>query len=179
MLCRKQPRFLADKPVQIQHLLEIRLAPAQWNRLKLRAWQGRRTYSTIVRFCVFRLVRLPGLHWTARFRRAETAVAAGLAEAQEMRRHMLCLYGADEKLIRLAAMELGLTMTALVRLALQLFLPTLAMEKHSQRPVARFDFTWQAIRITEQVQVFAVNGGGRPFYRHITFENFDPGSYWL
>lgn len=95
-----------------------------------------------------------------------------------MHRHMLCLYGADEKLIRLAAMELGLTMTALVRLALQLFLPFLAMEKHSWGRVSRGDLTWQGIRITKEVQVFAVNGGGRPFYRHLTFENFDPDTYW-
>lgn len=90
----------------------------------------------------------------------------------------MCLYGEDEKIIRLAAMELGLTISAFVRLALELYLPCLAMEKHSQMRVSDAELTWEGIRIIENVQIFAVNGGSRPFYRNLSCTHFDPSGYW-
>jgi hypothetical protein len=39
----------------------------------------------------------------------------------------MCLYGDDEKLIRVAAMDLGITMSAFIRLALELYLYLLAI----------------------------------------------------
>ena len=40
-------------------------------------------------------------------------------------RHQLCLYGADEKRLRLAALEIQVSVSALIRLALKLYLPRL------------------------------------------------------
>lgn len=77
-----------------------------------------------------------------------------------MHRHMMCLYGDDEKIIRLAAMELGLTISAFVRLAIELYLQTLAMVKHNPYAVSHDDLTWEGVRFTESIQIFAVNGGG-------------------
>lgn len=96
----------------------------------------------------------------------------------QLHRHILCLYGEDEKLIRLAAMELGLTMTAFVRLALELYLSTLAMEKQSQRLVTDKELTWEGIRLIEAIQIFAVNAGNRPFSRNLTCLRFEIDSYW-
>lgn len=75
-------------------------------------------------------------------------------------------------------MELGLTMTAFVRLALELYLSRLAMEKHSKPTVTDADLTWEGIRITESIQIFAVNAETRPFYRNLSCTYFDPAGYW-
>lgn len=178
MQCRAQPRLLARKSLLISDLLEIRLAPLQWNRIKIAACQRRRTYSTITRYCVLRLATKCSLRWTARLQKTTVAVRAGLAAAQETHRHMMCLYGDDVKIIRVAAMELGLTITAFVRLAIELFLLTPAMEKHSPWVVSNQKLTWEGIRLTDSVQIFAVNGGDRPFYRHLTCIPFAIESYW-
>ncbi len=91
---------------------------------------------------------------------------------------MMCLYGDDEKLIRLAALDLGITMTAFIRLAIELYLPALAMEKRSRRPITDTDLTWEGIRFTENVQIFAINGGSWPLARDLTCQRFDTDSYW-
>lgn len=178
MKCRKQPRFLEDKAVQISNLLEVRLAPYQWNRIKLCAWRRRRTYSTITRYCVLRLARKCSLRWTMKLQTATESVREGLNIAQDMHRHMMCLYGDDEKLIRLAAMDLGLTMAAFIRLAIELYLPALAMEKRSNRVITDTDLTWEGIRFTETVQIFAVNGGPWPFARDMSCHRYAADSYW-
>jgi hypothetical protein len=178
MKCHRQPRFLENKPVQITHLLEVRLAPVHWNRIKILVWQRRRTYSTITRYCVLRLARKCSLRWTPKLGAATQRVKEGLDIALDMHRHVMCLYGEDEKLIRLAAMELGLTMTAFVRLALELYLDALAMVKRNQRPITNDDLTWEGIRLTETIQIFAANGGGWPFSRDLSCMRFDIDTYW-
>ncbi|MDH4199833.1 MAG: hypothetical protein OEV66_05555, partial [Spirochaetia bacterium] len=52
-------------------------------------------------------------------------VKAREKSAQQYHRHIMCLYGDDEKLIRLAAMRLGITVSHLIRMALYWFLPKL------------------------------------------------------
>jgi hypothetical protein len=90
----------------------------------------------------------------------------------------MCLYGDDEKIIRLAAMDLGLTITAFVRLAIELYLQTLVMEKRSTRLVSNAHLTLEGIRFIENIQIFAVNSGSRPFYRNLNCECFTCESYW-
>lgn len=174
----RQPRFLQDKPVRISHVLEIRLAPTHWNRIKLEAWRRRRTYSTISRYAVLRLARKCSLRWTPQLQHAVADVRQGISIAQDMHRHMICLYGDDEKLIRLAAMELGLTISAFVRLALERYLPLLAMEKHSHWRVTDKDLTWDGIRLIENIQIFALNAGSRPALRDLSCIRFEIDSYW-
>ncbi len=178
MKCRKQPKFLEDKSVHITSLLEVRLAPIHWNRIKLCAWRRGRTYSTITRYCVLTLARKCALQWTPKLRTASTSVRVGLDMAQNMHRHMMCLYGEDEKLIRLAAMDLGITLTAFVRLAIELYLPFLAMEKRSRRTINDADLTWEGIRFIESMQIFGVNGGPWPVARDLSCHRFDIDSYW-
>ena len=75
-------------------------------------------------------------------------------------------------------MDLGITMTAFVRLAIELYLPALAMEKRSPRPITDVDLTWEGIRFTETVQIFAVNSGPWPLARDLSCQRFDISSYW-
>ncbi|GAB4427146.1 MAG: hypothetical protein OHK0011_08960 [Turneriella sp.] len=178
MQCKKQPRFLSESPVKIKSVLEIRLAPAQWNRIKIAAWQRHRTYSTITRYCVLRLARKCSIRWTPRLEEAQRGVRQGLQIARDIHRHMLCLYGDDEKLIRLAAMDLGITMSAFVRIAIEMYLPTLAMEKRSRHFVTNATLTAEGIRFIESIQIFAENGGPWPFFRTLTCLPFAIESYW-
>ncbi len=178
MKCKSQPRFLENCQVHITNVLEIRLAPIHWNRIKIAAWQRNRTYSTITRYCVLRLARKCSLRWTPKLQAATQGVQRGLRIAKDMHRHMMCLYGDDEKIIRLAAMDLGLTLTAFVRLALELYLSAFAMEKRNRRPISNLTLTSEGIRFTEEVQIFAENGGGWPYARNLTCIKFPIESYW-
>jgi hypothetical protein len=178
MICRKQPAFLAGKPVKITHVLEIRLAIGQWNQIRQLASRRRRTFSTITRYCVLRLARKCALRWTPRLRTALEQVRAELRREPRQHRHMLCLYGEDEKLVRLAALDLGLTLTAFVRLALARYLGVLAMEKHSRRYVTDDRLKWEAIRFTEKTHIFATNNAGYPLLRDMTCVGFALASYW-
>lgn len=178
MKCLKQPRFLEGKPIRITSILEARLAPIQWNSIKIAVSQRRRTYSTISRYCVLRLAKKCNLRWTRKLHDTQIGVERGIAHAREFHRHQMCLYGEDEKLIRLAALELGITMTAFIRLAIQLYLPTLAMINRGHNFVTDSRLTEEGIRLIQKVQIFARNGGPYPLLRTLCCVYFDPLSYW-
>ena len=149
-----------------------------WNRIRLIAALRRRTYSTITRYCVLRLARKCSLQWTPRLKAANATVRKNLVPARSMHRHMLCLYGEDEKLIRVAAMDLGITVTAFVRLALELYLESLAMEKRSHRFVTDEALTWEGIRLIEEIQIFAENTSLWPLQRSLNCFRFAFEGYW-
>jgi hypothetical protein len=178
MICRKQPAFLTNKPVKITNLLEIRLAASHWRRIVELARRRRRTYSTITRYCVLRLVRKCSLRWTPRMQKAHARITGELTRIPAQHRHMLCLYGEDEKLIRLAALDLGITLTAFVRLALALYLENLAMEKRSHRFVTDERLKWEAIRFIEKIHIFATDHSGYPLLRDMTCIGFALATYW-
>jgi hypothetical protein len=178
MICRKQPAFLKNKPLKITNLLEIRLAASQWWRIVELSRRRRRTYSTITRYCVLRLARKCSLRWTPRMQKARARAKEELKSIPAQHRHMLCLYGEDEKLIRLAALELGLTLTTFVRLALALYLENLAMEKRSHRFVTGERLKWEAIRFIEKIHIFATDREGYPLLRDLTCIGFALASYW-
>jgi len=178
MQCTKQPRFLLHRPVQITNVWEVRLAMHQWQRIRHLAALRRRTYSTITRYCVLRLARKASLHWTPRLKSARAAAKETHAQRQGMHRHMLCLYGDDEKLIRIAAMDLGMTVTGFIRLALELYLDSLAMEKRSKRFVSDETLTWEGIRLIEEIQIFAENTSIWPYQRSMNCFRFAFESYW-
>jgi hypothetical protein len=178
MICRKQPAFLKNKPLKITNLLEIRLAASQWWRIVELSRRRRRTYSTITRYCVLRLARKCSLRWTPRMQKARARAKEELKSIPAQHRHMLCLYGEDEKLIRLAALDLGLTLTAFVRLALALYLENLAMEKRSPRFVTGERLKWEAIRFIEKIHIFATDREGYPLLRDLTCIGFALASYW-
>jgi len=178
MKCTRQPRFLENKSVKITNVWEVRLASRHWHRIQHFAALRRRTYSTITRYCVLRLARKCSLHWTPRLKAANATVRKDLVPARSTHRHMLCLYGEDEKLIRVAAMDLGLTVAGFIRLALELYLDALAMEKHSNPIVTNEALTWEAIRLIEEIQIFAENTAIWPAQRLLNCFRFAFESYW-
>lgn len=124
-------------------ILEIRLSQEMWRRVAVAAQKKGSTYSWVVRYCLFRLIRpmhpmrpgrpgfaaspLGGLGGESRFARLWED-AARQKHAPRLHRHRLCLYGVDELYVRTCAAMLGCTMTHLVRLALEAQLSRLEAE---------------------------------------------------
>jgi hypothetical protein len=181
MKCLRQPKFLQDKPVQIANLLEVHLAETQWRTIVHLACKRGRTFSTITRFCVLRLAKKCRLGWTAKLERAREVAQLRISIARkegQIHRHQMCLYGDDEKLIRVAAMDLGVTLSAFVRLALELYLYLLAMEKQSRLHVSDTDLTESAIRLVQTITIFADQAGPFPAFRELHCWHWELDSYW-
>jgi hypothetical protein len=75
-------------------------------------------------------------------------------------------------------MDLGLTVAGFIRLALELYLDALAMEKHSNPIVTNEALTWEGIRLIEEIQIFAENTAIWPAQRLLNCFRFAFESYW-
>ena len=115
----------------IDNVLEIRLPCLTWNKIKWVAACKNRSYSWVVRYAIFRMIKRSGqFHPDAEILGMRSKKVARLNElvrdervdSVKKHRHRLCLYGEDELFIRLSAAKLECTMTHLVRLALALYL---------------------------------------------------------
>ncbi|GAB4440099.1 MAG: hypothetical protein OHK0011_22610 [Turneriella sp.] len=80
--------------------------------------------------------------------------------------------------MRLAALELGITVTAFVRLALRLGLRHLAMEKQSRRYVSDTFLFWRAIKRWAHVKLHATNHLTIPDIRRYLYSSFPPEMRW-
>lgn len=178
MKCLRQPAFLDKRPAKISNLWELKLTPRLWQVVALQAKMRKCSYSTITRYCVFRLVEQQNLRLNTLLNRALDQVRQDNNHGQEKHRHMVCLYGDDEKLIRIAAMRLGITVSALMRLALWLYLPRIAMEKHSRKSVSEDSLFWRGIKRWAQIHCRALNTFAIPTLRTFTFTSFSPQSWW-
>ncbi len=180
MKCTKQPAFLEGKSTPITDVWEVRLPVPLWNRMKAAAKEHRTTFSTITRLCVFELAERSSLRMRGVFK--EMCVA-NRAECQgaDLHRHMVCFYGKDVQLVRMAAMRLGITVSAFIRLALKLYLRHFAVDFHSQRP--RVEITpemifWKGIKRWISIAITTVNEFSIPLSRKYTFLSFPPESRW-
>jgi hypothetical protein len=181
MKCMRQPRFLLGRAVQIANLIEVHLPAQQWRAIVQLARKRGWTFSMMSRFCVLRLAGKTRLEWTTRLREAhdEAKLRISIARAAgEVHRHLMCLYGDDEKLIRVAAMDLGITLSAFVRLALELYLNFLAMEKHSKWYVTDAHLVENSIRLVEQMTIFASKAGPFPLLHELHSWHWELESYW-
>ncbi|HRP68953.1 MAG TPA: hypothetical protein PLY93_05420 [Turneriella sp.] len=176
--CRKQPQFLEKRPVKIANLIEVHLSVKQWARIVEIAAHRGKTFSLITRYCVLRLARKENLRWTPIAMRAHTKMKKEKQLVNEFHRHVVCLYGEDEMLIRLAALRLKITMSAFIRLSLQLFLNRLAMENHSYRFITDETLKWQAIRFIEKSTTRTQNQLERPSSHRLKWFTFALSSFW-
>ena len=177
MICRKQPAFLAGKPTPISDIWEVQLQPKLWQKLQAEATRRKTTYSAITRYCVFRLAEKQNLRWNIVLCQAFESMRHSTQEVPK-HRHMLCLYGEDVKLIRLAAMTLGISVTAFVRLCLWLYLPRIAMEIHSKRSVSEIELFLLGTKRWLSIPFQALNRYGIPHLRQQLFSNFLPWHWW-
>jgi len=121
MRCRKQ-RLYGKLP--INNLWEVHLDLELWLRIVKVARMYKCSLSWITRYCTFRLARKKNLNMR-KVMKIHSQKIITIQKESDHHRHIMCLYGNDEKLLRIAAMQLEVTVSQLIRLALYWFLPKL------------------------------------------------------
>ena len=175
MRCQKQPAFLTNRPIQIADIWEVHLSSNLWIRLKQTARSRKSTLSRVTRYCVFRLVRNENLTWRKTIGKAHATLKA---QKGSVHRHVVCLYGEDVVFWQLAATKLRISVSALIRIALYLYLPRLAMEIHSKKSVSATEFFWNGIKCWQNVFFRGLNHLGTPAIRQQTLQSFMPWQWW-
>lgn len=178
MKCQSQPSRLKNRPVQINDVWEVRLSLTIMQQIRAAAATRRCTLSWITRYCVFRLAERHGLQTRHFIRRTVTEVAANHQSAAECHRHLVCFYGEDVKHVRLAALEMQISVSAFIRLALWLYLPRVAMDIHSEKGINPYDFFWRGIKRWYVMPHLAINELGLPTLRRYLFSGFPPQLWW-
>ena len=178
MKCRKQPLFLLGKATQIEDLWEVHLDASLWNTLKSIARSRNVTFSTVARFCVFALVERKNLQMNHRMQGLCERNRINQRNAQDIHRHLVCLYGEDVVMLRLAALKLRITVSALIRLALALYLPKLAMEKQSAWYVDSEQLFLLGTKRWLRVEHTELHTHGLPVINQFTFSMFLPWQWW-
>jgi len=171
-------------PVQPDNILEIRLKPETWAKVVKIAEMNRTTYSWVVRYCVFRLIKRKDprrsvgnvISWnnSAKFNMMDLRAGEHL-NADNLHRHKLCLYEEDEFFIRISAALMHCTMTHLVRLALEWYLDEL--ERQSTNRPSRFHeyaFYWLGIKIYRGVVLPTY----KPENKDLCLERLPNTAYW-
>jgi hypothetical protein len=177
MKCLRQPAFLNDKPTPITEIWEVRLPLSLWQKIQRIATVRRKTFSTITRFCVFQLAERAALRWHKQMVELHQQDSREIRES-EIHRHMVCLYGEDAKLLRLAALELGISVSAFIRLALRIYLRYLAMDLRSGRAVSDALLFWKAIKRWFKIPTSATNHLSLPARRSYFYQSFPPEYRW-
>ena len=178
MKCRKQPPFLAGKPTPIEDVWEVHLVGAIWRYLAEIARRRKVSYSTIARYCIFRLAEQKNLKMTSSWQAVHQKNKAQIAGSGQLHRHLVCLYGEDVVLLKLAAIRLGITVSALIRLALVLYLPCLAMENHSKEIVDEQELFLRGIKRWMRIELTELHAFGQPAIHQFTFSMFLPWQWW-
>lgn len=178
MKCYQQPNLLKNRPTPITEIWEVRLNPALWTRIVDTARARRCTYSCVTRYCIFRLVEKANVHPAKAFWKSQKKATRELRGGSDLHRHMACFYGEDIRLVKLVALQLGVTVTALIRIALQLYLPRLAADFHSKRHVSREAFLAFGIKRWMFIPIAALNLERAPVLRNLAFASFPPWLRW-
>lgn len=178
MKCQVQPTILKNKPAKIAEVWEVHLTPAMFAAVKTEARRRKCSYSAVSRFCVFYLAERSGLRSFDFFQRRVCVKKEELSRSATKQRHLVCLYGEDVKMLRLAAMRLGITVSAFIRLALDLYLPGLAMENQSRRSVSTSQFADYSIKRWKTLPLIAINRFNLPSVRRFVFNGFPPEERW-
>jgi len=181
--------------IQVENVLEIRLSIKTWNQIRYASMMKRRTYSWVVRYAVFRMIKRGNLEdyikgstsqrtnnsMKYKFERISQILLHESKTNSNKHRHKLCLYGDDELLIRLSAARMKCTMTHLVRLSLMYYLDELLLQigflgrsKLTGRYFARIAWYWLGIKICKGVE-FPNRGTCNHYFK---FRRFEKGDYW-
>ena len=149
--------------VEIPNILEIRLKQDSWERVVRLAGLKKKSYSWVVRYCVFRFIKRQNMKQylectTSAKKQEKYAIMQRRAlehiSEEDLHRHKLCLYGDDELWIRITAGILHCTMSHLVRLALEWNLDELECMAHGKSTLYhRLAFYWLGIKLYSGVEL--------------------------
>lgn len=173
----RQPKFLAGKSAKIAEVWEVRMPLSLWQLVSGTARCRGTSFSLISRFCAFGLAERNRVRWLAGLRTLRELDKREYAKGNH-HRHMVCLYGEDARLLRLAAVQLGISVAALVRIALRLYLRHLAVDFHSRRYVTDACLFWKGIKRWIAIPLQAKNDWTLPVHRSFTFQSFPPECRW-
>lgn len=177
MKCVRQPVYLRDKPTPITELWEVHLQERTWEAVRSCAKQRKCSYSNISRYCLFRLIEHQNLKWNRLMSDTKDGLMGQITRGASVHRHVMCFYGEDLRAVRYAAMVLGITVSMLIRIAIQLYLPRLAMENRS-RKVSNEELFKLGVKRWQYVQCAALNHFRIPLFRQLTFSSFFPWQWW-
>ncbi len=159
------------KRVSPDHVLDIRLCRKTWQKILYIAAKKKCSYSHVVRYCVFRLIRrndFTGISKRSkRYYHSLERLARKKQTATQFHRHRLCLYGDDELFIRMVAARTGCTMTHLVRLALEWHLENLKRIGIERGGFHALAFYWLGIKIHMGVDFHTHGSGTRLFLERL------------
>jgi len=171
-------------PVHPDNILEVRLTPDVWAKIVRIAGMKKTTYSWVVRYCVFRLIKRKDprrnvgdvifRNNSTKFNRMDS-LARGHIASESFHRHKLCLYEEDEFFIRMTAALMHCTMTHLVRLALEWYLDHL--DRFSYGRPSRFNklaFYWLGIKLYGGVALPIF----RPENKDLCLIRIEENEYW-
>lgn len=174
MQCYRQPSFLKGKPTPIAEVWEVRLPTRLMDTLRKIAGQRGKTLSTITRFCSLPLADRTKLRWLRHMRSLQKLDKQEYSQGRH-HRHLVCLYGDDALLLRLAALRLRISVSAFIRLALRLYLNSIAMENQSKRKVTDDMLYWLGIKRWCRIPLEAT---AIPIRRRYLFLSFPPEWRW-
>lgn len=169
MKCKKQRKYYK---LPIASLWEVHLDANLWRRVT-RAAKGKKcSFSWITRYCVFRLVRKKNLYMRKAMKIHSNKIKSQ-PKSQNPHRHILCLYGDDEKLLRLAAMQLGVTVSHMIRLALYWFLPKIEDSKSKWEHIY-----YHGTKICSYLYISRTNILKMPFTELTFYEKWSFEQWW-
>ncbi len=187
-----------NNPLHVEAIIEVRLCYDTWRKIQRIARSQHASYSWVVRFAVFRLIKRKNINsflslntdeysfqWRNRSEKYDSMNEKARIRRQncnEKHRHRLCLYGTDELFIRVTAARLSCTMTHLVRLALEVYLDSVL--RHSlraprfggrkYRSIREAFWYWCGIKLHEDVEF----PNYAPEKQYIKFKKFDKHDYF-
>ncbi len=178
MNCSTQPLFLRNKPDHITELWEVRLPVKLWLRIQAIASRKKVTYSTITRYCSFMLAERSSLRGRKAIQKLVRDDRESYRQAELLHRHVACFYGEDVRMLRLAAMQLGVTVSCLIRIALKIFLRHFDMEKHSHLDPSEVALFWRGIKRAIHLIPHHENNHGSFGKRSFILQSFPPEMRW-
>ncbi|MDH5716973.1 MAG: hypothetical protein OEZ22_04990 [Spirochaetia bacterium] len=168
MKCKKQPLWAKT---EIKNIWEVLLDEAIWKNVKLAAKIHNRSYSWIVRYCIFQLANKKNPRWTKNMLGIREKLRARKPKIKH--RHQLCLYGVDELLIRNSAIFLGVTVSQLIRISIFMFLNRLLKKKVSQE-----NLFWYGIKLFSNINKFRSLKNNSIAMDFHNYKIFLPSEYW-
>lgn len=178
MRCHTQHPHLRNKPVQVHDLWEVLISSKLWTKIQDLAKKRRCSYTTITRYCAFRLAEKESLRWHHSLKKTHGIAEAERSATPQPHRHMVCLYGEDVILLRMAALRLGVTVSAFLRLALHFYLPRFYTDTGDRKRISALELFWCGIKRWKHIPLAALNHSGIPAIRRFAFSSFMPWEWW-
>ncbi|MDH5718687.1 MAG: hypothetical protein OEZ22_13765 [Spirochaetia bacterium] len=170
MKCRKQPLWAK---AEIKSVWEVRIDSFVWNKIICAAKARKKTYSWIVRYCVFELTRVKKLRWTRNMLHIHEKLKCLTVKDKKQHRHMLCLYGDDEIFLRNSALMLGITVSKLIRLSIAMLIDRVLDGKTSEKNLFR-----RGIKFFAKINIFRSAKDSLTAMVFHSYKKFLEEEYW-